>query len=231
MAGVWTGGDGQAVLDSPINNAFAHFLALMFYFAGHPADVSAVPVAGEAALYRAQPIETFDTASMRAETDTGVELLFHCSHSVVEERAPELLIEGVSGRAWWRWEQGAGLETFSGRKRTWPAETQHQTRETMLRRMVARLSDPLVKIGETGHARPHTRLIEMLHRQVQVTTIPGEHLAVLPRQNGRQIAITGVERLIVDAFIRGTLFDDGDAAGWTTAATRFVHAIQSSAGA
>jgi predicted dehydrogenase len=70
------------VLDSPANNANAHFLHAMFYLLGRRLDTSAVPAKVTAELYRANDITNCDTAALRCRTTAGVEVLFFTSHAV-----------------------------------------------------------------------------------------------------------------------------------------------------
>ncbi|MCX6570579.1 MAG: Gfo/Idh/MocA family oxidoreductase [Candidatus Aminicenantes bacterium] len=85
--------EGAWVLDSPAQNAMAHDLHNMFYVLGKETDSSAEPVEVEAELYRANGIENFDTAAVRARTGEGVEVLFLASHASNEDKGPVLRFE------------------------------------------------------------------------------------------------------------------------------------------
>lgn len=87
-AGKKRAADGGWVLDSPAQNAMAHDLHNMLYVLGSETDRSAVPVEVEAELYRAYPIENFDTAAARVVTEDGVEILFYVTHVAEGERGP-----------------------------------------------------------------------------------------------------------------------------------------------
>ncbi len=80
--------EGRWVLDSPANNAMAHFLHNLFYVLGDHADTSAQPTAVTAELYRAYPIQNFDTVACRAFTQEGTELLFYASHVTRPDQGP-----------------------------------------------------------------------------------------------------------------------------------------------
>jgi predicted dehydrogenase len=84
---------GDWVLDSPANNAMAHFLHNLFYVLGERVDRSAQPARLEAELYKAYPIENFDSIACRVFTKEGVELLFYASHSVHKELGPQFCFE------------------------------------------------------------------------------------------------------------------------------------------
>jgi predicted dehydrogenase len=78
---------GAWVLDSPANNAMAHFLHNALFLLGPEMTRSALPAAVTAELARAYPIESADTVASRVLTEGGCEVLFLASH--VTERAIE----------------------------------------------------------------------------------------------------------------------------------------------
>jgi len=73
---------GRPVLDSPVNNAVAHYLHHMLYLLGDRTDRSLRPNSVTAELYRANAIENYDTAMLRARAANGLEVLFTASHAV-----------------------------------------------------------------------------------------------------------------------------------------------------
>jgi hypothetical protein len=60
----------------------------MFYLLGESPDQSAQPVSVQAELYRANAIENYDTAAIRAHTASGVEILFYTAQPVEAELGP-----------------------------------------------------------------------------------------------------------------------------------------------
>jgi predicted dehydrogenase len=96
-AGVKRAGDGTWILDSPVNNACAHFLHNMFYVLGDRIDSAAMPRKVTAELYGAYPIQNFDTAAIRCITANDVELLFMTSHAVGERVGPSFVYEFEKG--------------------------------------------------------------------------------------------------------------------------------------
>lgn len=84
---------GDWILDSPINNAAAHYLHNMFYILGNKIDSSALPINVVAEFYRANNIENFDTAALRCQTQSGVEILLYTSHAVPSYKGPIICYE------------------------------------------------------------------------------------------------------------------------------------------
>ena len=80
-AGKLRDSDGTLILDSVANNATAHYLHNIFFTLGGAPDRSLEPDKIEAELYRANPIENFDTAIISCGFANGAESLFIASHS------------------------------------------------------------------------------------------------------------------------------------------------------
>ena len=79
---------GRWVLDSPVNNATAHYLHNMLFVIGPALNRSATPVTITAECYRANPIENYDAACCRVETQENVDVLFFTAHCVQGEGGP-----------------------------------------------------------------------------------------------------------------------------------------------
>ena len=84
---------GEAVFDSPLNNATSHFLHAMFYILGERPNSSAMPVELSSEVYRANRIETFDCAALRARTEAGIEILFYTAHCIAGQHGPAFSYE------------------------------------------------------------------------------------------------------------------------------------------
>ncbi|HEX4054074.1 MAG TPA: Gfo/Idh/MocA family oxidoreductase [Tepidisphaeraceae bacterium] len=85
--------EGRLVLDSPANNACAHYLHNMFYILGDAVDRSDWPATVTAELYRANPIQNYDTAVIRCRTEHGAEVLFIASHATKNSINPVFCYE------------------------------------------------------------------------------------------------------------------------------------------
>jgi hypothetical protein len=84
---------GEWVLDSPANNAMAHYLHNALYVLGASTNTSARPLSVQAELSRANPIENYDAAALRVVTEGNVEILFFGAHTVREEAHPAFSFE------------------------------------------------------------------------------------------------------------------------------------------
>jgi predicted dehydrogenase len=96
-AGAQRDAHGNWVWDSPVNNACAHYLHNMLYVTGSHIDRSAEPATVTAELYRAHPIENYDTAALRITSADHVEFLFVVSHATAERVDPMFAYEFERG--------------------------------------------------------------------------------------------------------------------------------------
>ncbi len=84
---------GEVVLDSPVNNATAHYLHNMFYLLGEDTRQSAEPRLIDAWLSRANDIENYDSAASHFKVNNGTDVYFYTTHSVKERKGPVLEFE------------------------------------------------------------------------------------------------------------------------------------------
>ncbi len=102
---------GEWVLDSPANNACAHYLHNMFFLLGPTAEESARPTSVQAELYRANAISNYDTCVFRVATDCGAEVLFYVTHACGRLLGPLFEFEFTRGTvSFSRYASGASNE-------------------------------------------------------------------------------------------------------------------------
>lgn len=89
---------GNWVLDSVGHNAGSHNIHNMLFTIGKKIDASAVPVSVEAELYRANPIDNYDTAAARMIMDDGVEVLFFGTHVPKTRSVIKFIFEFEKGK-------------------------------------------------------------------------------------------------------------------------------------
>jgi predicted dehydrogenase len=84
--------NGTWVLDSPASNALSHFIHLVMFLLGPDGGEAAHPVRLEAELYRSNPIENYDTCSLRIHLSCGAEFIVALTHACAENMDPEIQI-------------------------------------------------------------------------------------------------------------------------------------------
>ncbi|HHW45363.1 MAG TPA: Gfo/Idh/MocA family oxidoreductase [Clostridiales bacterium] len=73
--------NGNWILDSVVTNATAHYLHNIFFVLGSRMDAAAMPVQVRAEVYRAKPIESFDTVVLSGGFENGAKFWYGATHS------------------------------------------------------------------------------------------------------------------------------------------------------
>jgi predicted dehydrogenase len=202
----WAGrikdGAGRWVLDSPVNNACAHYLHNMLYVLGDRVDTSARPVEVTAELYRAYPVETFDTCALRVRTDKGVEILFHTSHTTRHQINPEFVFEFERGTVRYSEEEtGAQIVgTFADGSTCHYGDPAAEPRAKLLASLAALRGPASTIVCGVPAARMHTACVNAL-RDVPVHTFDPSRIDRYSRETGDSfLFVPGLEEMLGDAF-------------------------------
>jgi len=187
------------VLDSPVTNAMAHFFMLLIYFAGQSDSAGASITELSAELYRAQRIESFDTAALTLRTESGCVLDFYGTHSSRELVRPMLQVEGVAGTAEWIQDTRATLRNAAGQFEL-PAPTESIVRETMLRDVLARWRGEARFVCSPELALEHVRCVAALHDQVPIHQIPESWQKLRPAEDETFTFVDGLDDVVAAAF-------------------------------
>ncbi len=172
---------GTAVFDSPLNNAFAHFVHLGLWLAGPEFHVAASPVSVAAQLWRSHDIESCDTALVHAQLSTDIELICAATHSSRDLIDPEIVIEADGGQAHWRYQHDCTLTPTGRATAVQPLPTAMENRRYMFASVLRRLHDPATLICDTASAEQHSRLIAAMHANAQIQTVPPDQIVWMQR--------------------------------------------------
>ena len=195
---------GRAVNDSPVNNATAHYLHNMLFLLGDRPETAAEPEKIEAKLLRANPVETFDTCSMRVLTAGGTALFFYTSHAVERAHGPEF--EYVFERGVLRCSHGDdGVDRVRAEFADGTAEDYGAVVDEPMRKMfdfLEKVRDPSRPPLPCGiaTAMPHLRCVEAL-RSVPVETVPEDRVRVDVLPDGDRIRVVpGLFETLMQAY-------------------------------
>lgn len=207
----WAGrvsADGASVLDSPLNNAFAHFVNLCLFFAGPTADESSRCEVESAELFRAHDIDMFDTAVVRGSSRNGIRFWFGVSHATAETRQPEISIRGTAGGAEWWHEQRCVILDTEGRRQVFPLPSTEESRQLMFAAVLDRLKDPSAFVCTTAIAEEHTRLVESIQGVAEVHRFPAASIEwkADPASQSTIPAVHGLASNLGRAFLAGSSF-------------------------
>ena len=213
--------DGAGVLDSPVNNATSHYLHNMFYLLGRTRQSSAMPLRVQAELYRANEIENYDTAAIRAITDCGTEVLFYTTHAVQERKGPISRFEferavveydgGASGQFIAKFKDGHvksyGQPSLDRHEKIW------QTVDSV------RTGRPVA--CDVHAALAHTSCVMAAQRSAQQIVDFPQHLRQIIEleADDPMVCITGLYESMLDCYDRGALPSSDTNNTWATAGT------------
>ena len=183
----WAGrlhADGTQVLDSPLNNAFAHFVNLSLYLAGTTPSTGASVAIESAELLRAHAIESFDTSVVRARSPEGISFWFGATHTCHELGEPEIYLEGSAGRVEWKHERNCLLVRTDGRTEERALPDSVANRQSMFAAVLAKLRAPETIVCTTALAERHTAFVEAVHAAARVQAVPAELISWEKPANG-----------------------------------------------
>jgi hypothetical protein len=191
---------GTLVNDNPVSNAFAHFLKLGLHFAGPNEATSALPLLGEieSSLYRANEIETFDTAALRIPTDTGVPMQFLCSHAIGTLNNPTLRIRTDSDQIDWVYENGIHIRS-RGTEAVERLPTREEARIEMIRQLVAHFQGEPALLCTPEEALIPLGVSERL-REHPVTTFPEAMVTTQESPGDRLRTVKGLSEELTACF-------------------------------
>jgi len=213
----WAGrlhADGTQVLDSPLNNAFAHFVNLCLYFAGELPENSASTKIESAELLRANAIESFDTSVVRASSFQGVSFWFGATHACREVIEPEIFIEGSHGKVEWKHENNCVLSNLQGRREERALPSTGANRQSMFSAALMKIRHPETFVCTAALAERHTVFVEAVHAAAPVQSVsPGLITWNASPANGEQVpVVSGLDDALLRAFDRRCLLRE---AGFT----------------
>jgi len=196
--------DGAWVLDSPVNNATAHYLHNMLYLLGERRETSAGLRELQAELYRANQIENFDAAALRVWTESGVEVLFYTAHPVRELVDPWMVFEFENATVTYR---GGEQPEFTAQFKDGTSKNYGSPGDNnadKLWQMVAALrGGPPPACGILA-ALSHTRVVDAL-RSVPVSEFPADRLCHEDRGDDPLVWVDGLGETFRQAFLEGAL--------------------------
>lgn len=212
--------DGAPVLDSPIQNAMAHYVMLALFLGGTELAAPAAVERLKAELYRCNQIESADTCAFRVSTAGGIPISFIATHACESNDGPVLRVRGSAGEAEWRF--GGSVDPV----RITPAGG--PTRELVClsgAELRPHLIDTLATAirGEAGarictvdQALVHTRVIDAVHRASAVEAIDPAHWHTAQPEDPVRV-LSGFEACCDAQLSEGTLPSETGAA-WAVAA-------------
>lgn len=212
---------GAWVLDNPLSNATAHYLHNMLYLLGRGETLSATPLDLESELYRANPIESFDTAALRLATDTGAGILFLTTHACQAVVGPVSIFEFENAVVTYTQGSARGFQAQyrDGRERTYGDPDAGLYRKLWLCTEAVRGGQGVPCCGIEA-ALPHLICVNAVQDSPDaIVDVPEFARAEQPSRAGATLrSIRGVGDLFALCFERGMLPHETEKAAWTAPA-------------
>jgi len=162
--------NGIAVNDSPLNNAFAHELMMMLFLLGPSERTVTEAQSVQANLFRANPIESFDTCSLFVDTSAGPRLALYLTHACQDRLNPQIHVVGTRGSILLD-HTSCVVESVDKGKSVLKSATGDSVREQMLSNALAATRDEPSFICTAKMASCHTKVISDLHATVHIRTV------------------------------------------------------------
>jgi predicted dehydrogenase len=200
------------VLDSPLHNALSHLVNLILFFTGKSMHERADVVSMEAELYRAKPIQNFDTVRCVGKLDTGVEASLILSHSSLEKMDPEIRIHGSKGVYVWRFGEPHTFE-FDGNVEPMEVESPLDVRAYMFDSIVRILQgDSGIPYCTTEHAKGEVKWVNAVQDAAVTQTIAQEFCRQVEDSEGEvSDTVVDLKRYAVEAYQRNCSFKEAGA--------------------
>ncbi len=201
------------ILDGPATNATAHFINHMTYLtqASEGDDFAIRTVRAE--LYRAKPIETYDTSSIEIITERGTRLYHYVTHSCVGSIEPTSVFECEKGTVYWeRSGDSLRVEYRDGSREEFqnpdPAYVHAGFLAQIARVAAGEEPAPLCGIAE---AAPQVLVINLAIESCRgILQIPEENTYTVDANGSPLVAIQGIEDAMRTAFEKGGMLSDQD---------------------
>jgi predicted dehydrogenase len=212
-AGQQRAGD-RWVLDSPINNAMAHFVMQTIFAAGTTPEERAHPVQVEAEFYRARDIENLDTAAVRIQTREEVQVYFAGTHCCANHDGPIIEFRGSDGVLRWGFNEivlekdGQQKESFSFLPGGIPQ------REAMFDAIIDRINERDAFICDLELAKGQTIIINATQESTPVHSIDASYIERASSNNTHFSIINGINDLMKNAWHQEKLLNE-IGAPWT----------------
>jgi len=192
--------EGTWILDSPLHNGLAHMVNLILFWSGDSLGESGLLRTVGAELYRAKPIESFDTIRTVAEMENGIKAGVVLTHSSHHNFDPEVRITGTRGSLLWRY---CGHHTFTTDRASsvLTTPTNERVREIMFERMADHLEGKAARICTSEMARGTCKWVNAVHDAAPIRDIPAAHRECITDHCGDSIdTIPGIEYYAMRAY-------------------------------
>lgn len=161
----------HAVMDSPFNNAMAHFLNMELFLGGTEINAMAEIRDLHAELYRANNIQSFDTGTLHMVSKNDVEIFYAGTHACSTTVNPVLQIAGTEGTLDWVAFKHMVWTDSDGKTEQVALVAHDKLTELVVRQCLERVKDPTAFICTSAMAMTHVEVIARMHHDTEILSI------------------------------------------------------------
>jgi predicted dehydrogenase len=208
------------VLDSPLMNAFAHYLHLALFLLGERESTWAQPTSVEAELYRVYDIENYDTSSQRFIA-AGVPVLVLLTHACRRSVGPLIQLHGTKGSV--RIDLGGRHVTIDAEGTSGMLRLSPDSRVDAIRAFAdcVRGRRPVSAVSTLEAARAHVLATNGASQAALVRQLPESAVqSYLSPDEERGILIPGIEEVMIQCAERQQLLHESGLVKWSAPAGR-----------
>ena len=163
----WAGNlriDDSWILDSPANNAHAHFLFNLLYLSADQPDRAASSLRLRAELFRANKIASADLVQLKFVADTGTDCFVVLSHCGWQRSGPLMQLVCENGEAIWQGDFGeTGIRYSDGQSEYSENDRFDEWRYQIVREFIENIVAGKSSPCPPALARAHTLAINAMH--------------------------------------------------------------------
>lgn len=211
--------EGQWVMDSIANNAHAHEINLALYLAGAGLHQAAQPLSVEAELYRSNPIESFDTISMRLALDSGVNMLVLQTHACEFFVDSVLLLQCEKGRII-KTRNVAVIESERGTEVLKAPASLQESMVSRFAKAVRGIDDPDVELATIEMCLDQVSAVNGAAQAASIVDIPPSFTRSVKTLQGLCQAVVGMEAMITLCARLNVMMNESRLFDWTVPAVR-----------
>jgi len=205
------------ILDSPANNAHAHYLMNALYLCSTEEGKADPPRELRAELYRANRIEGPDTVLLRFTTGGGSDAFVILTHANGRENGPSMLLECERGRAYWQTDNGRTLIRYGdGRTEEFDNLVHDDWRFEGFRDLVRAVGEGRDPLCTPELARAQSLAVNAMHESCpEIGVIPEPYVSVVedwemfpPGTRGKFRRVRGIDEHMAVAYAERAFFSE-----------------------
>jgi predicted dehydrogenase len=205
------------ILDSPANNAHAHYLMNALYLCSPVAGKADTPAEIRAELYRGNRIEGPDTVLLRFTTTGGSNAFVIFTHANGREHGPTMRLECERGTAYWQTDNGKTFIRYGdGRTEEFDNLVDDNWRYEGFRDFVIALREGRDPLCTPELARAQTLTVNLMHESCpEIGVIPDSFVSVVedwemfpPGTKGMFHRVRGLDEYMNVAFEERRFFSE-----------------------